>query len=58
MGFDTYTDLAPFNNLMGNLAVVLWDYQRHLLENPDMDDPWWFLVDLNAPRPERTPDGD
>ena len=40
MGFDAYTDLAPFNNLTGNLAAVLWDQNyRRVLLSPNSKPP-------------------
>lgn len=52
MGFDTWTGLDSFNDFMLNISRTLWDYQRYLLEHPNPNDPLWFLVDLDAPRPE------
>lgn len=35
--------------LFDNLRTLLRKHQRHLIENPDSADPWWFLVDPDAP---------
>jgi hypothetical protein len=36
----------PADEFMSNLRRAVRLHQRHLIEHPDHDDLWWFLVSV------------
>lgn len=35
-------------DILSNLRSLIRAHQRHLIENPNPQDPWWFLIDPDA----------
>lgn len=52
----TTDEAATTIGMLRGIRHLLWRHQQRLRANPDPTDDWWFLVDLDAPEPNVSPD--